>query len=70
MEKVFAFILDAVISLGVTNGLFVIFFCVAHLFIYWLYSGRLKDRQKEIDRMAEDCRQLREFFMKKLEEKL
>lgn len=55
---------------GVTKGLFVIFFLLMHLWIFLLYKGRLNDRQKEIDRIAEENKVFRNFFMDKLKEKM
>ena len=54
---------DAVVSFGLLRGSFVLFFWVAHYWIYKLYSGRLRDRQKEIDRVAADNREYRERFL-------
>ena len=54
--------LELVLSLGVTKGLFVAFFFAAHLALFLLYRGRLKDRQGEIDRLAEENREHRLRF--------
>lgn len=56
-------------SLGIVKGLFALFFIIAHLWIYGQYRGRLNDRQKEIDRLAEDNRRYREIYLKNLDEK-
>lgn len=45
------------------KGVFTVFFFGAHFVVYRLYLGRLKDRQREIDRLAEDNRDYREKFM-------
>ena len=47
-------ILSFIQSLGWTKGVFTIFFFMAHAWIYRLYSGRLNDRQAEINRLAKD----------------
>jgi len=57
-------ILEFVKALGWTKGVFTIFFFMAHGWIYNLYRGRLNDRQKEIDRIAEENREYRERFLK------
>jgi hypothetical protein len=41
-------------------------FFVAQSFIFFLYSSRLKERQKEIERLASENRQYRERFMQYL----
>jgi hypothetical protein len=53
-----------ILSLGWTKGVFALFFFMAHGWIYWLYHGRLKDRQAEIDRIAKENREYRERFLK------
>lgn len=70
IETVLNFIKDILNAFGLNKGLFVIFFLGMHVWVYILYKGRLDDRQKEIDRMAEENRHFREFFMKKLGEKI
>ncbi len=58
---------DYVIAFGWVKGVFTIFFFLAHAWIYSLYRGRLKDRQKEIDRLAEDNHEYRERFLRLLD---
>ena len=70
IETVLNFIKDILNAFGLNKGLFIIFFLGMHVWVYVLYKGRLDDRQKEIDRMAEENRNFREFFMKKLGEKI
>lgn len=55
-------------ELGWVKGVFAVFFFVAHGWIYAMYSGRLQDRQKEIDRLAADNREYRERFLMILDE--
>ena len=50
-------------NIGLIEGLFIIFFFVAHYWIYFLYKGRLKDRKEEINRLAEDNHKYRERFL-------
>jgi hypothetical protein len=38
--------------------------------IFWLYIARLRDRQKEIDRIAGDNREYRDRFLAILDDKL
>lgn len=61
--------IDLVKSLGVTKGLFVIFFFIAHIWVHLLHKGRLKDRQNEIDRLAQDNREYRERFLSLMDQK-
>jgi hypothetical protein len=56
-------------ELGALKGVFVLFFFIAHGWIYGLYHGRIKDRQKEIDRLAKDNHEYRDRFMKLLDKK-
>lgn len=70
IDGVFGFITDTLNAFGLNKGLFILFFLGMHVWVYVLYKGRLDDRQKEIDRMAEENRNFREFFMKKLGEKI
>lgn len=60
-------IIEAVISLGWTKGVFALFFFLAHAWIYALYRGRIIDRQKEIDRLAKENHEYRERYMKLLD---
>jgi len=54
---------DLVKQIGWGQGLFTVFFLGAHSVLYKLYFGRLDDRQKEIDRLAQDNREYRERFL-------
>jgi hypothetical protein len=54
---------DSVQSFGLLRGIFLLFFWVAHFWIYRLYQGRLRDRQKQIDDLAKDNREYRERFL-------
>ena len=58
---------DFIVTLGWAKGVFTIFFFLAHAWIYNLYSGRLKDRQAEIDRLSADNREYRERFLSLLD---
>lgn len=55
--------------LGVYKGLLVIILIGSQYWIYRLYSDRLEDRQKEIDRLAQENRQYRERFLALLDKK-
>ena len=55
-------------NFGLIKGLFILFFFSAHAWIYFLYSGRLKDRNKEIDRLAKDNHEYRDRFLQLLDE--
>lgn len=60
-------ILELIKSLGLFNGIFVIFFFMMHGWVFMLYRGRINDRQKEIDRIAAENREYRERFTKLLD---
>lgn len=60
---------ELISDLGITKGMFVIFFFLSHIWIFKMYNGRLNDRQKEIDRLAEDNREYRNRFLSLLDEK-
>ncbi|MCK5000732.1 MAG: hypothetical protein KAS23_14415 [Anaerohalosphaera sp.] len=62
-------VLETIKSLGLTKGLFVVFFFTAHSYVFWLYRGRLKDRQKEIDRLASENHEYRDRFLKLLDKR-
>jgi hypothetical protein len=54
---------------GWVKGVFTVFFFMSHAWIWRLYTGRLADRQKEIDRLAAENRDYRERFLMILDEK-
>ena len=56
-------------TFGVKDGIFLLFFILAHIWIYKLYEGRLKDRQAEINRIADENREYRERFITLLDDK-
>lgn len=64
-------VLKFIETLGWVKGVFTIFFFLAHFWIWRLYLGRLKDRQKEIDRLAKENHEYRdrlfELFDKRFE---
>ena len=62
-------LVDLIPLIGITKALFVVFFVVMHGWVFLLYRGRLKDRQKEIDRIAEENRQYREIFVGMLDKR-
>ena len=57
-------ILSFIKALGWTKGVFSLFFFMSHAWIYFLYNGRLKDRQAEIERVTKENREYRERFLK------
>ncbi len=61
-------VLELTKELGLVGGLFVFFFISAHFWIWKLYNDRLKDRQKEIDKLAEENREYREMFLNLLKD--
>lgn len=63
LTQLWEIVKDAIVTLGLVRGTFVLFFWIAHFWIFRLYSGRLKDRQKEIDNIAAENRQYRERFL-------
>jgi F0F1-type ATP synthase membrane subunit b/b' len=54
---------DFIISFGWVKGTFTIFFWLALFFFYRLYKARIDDKQKEIDRLAQENREYRERFL-------
>lgn len=54
-------------AFGWAKGILTIFFFLAHFWIFRQYNGRLEDRQKEIDRLAEDNREYRDRFLELLD---
>ena len=56
-------------TFGLTKGLFTLFFIGSHIWIYAQYNGRLNDRQKEIDRLADDNKRYREIYLRSLDAK-
>ncbi len=56
-------IVNVLARLGLVKGTFVLFFFMAHGWIYSLYRGRLKDRQREINRLARENREYRDRFL-------
>ncbi len=60
---------DFIQNFGWAEGMFAIFFFLAHAWIWRLYVGRLNDRQKEIDRLAHDNSEYRKMFLKMVGEK-
>lgn len=59
---------EFIVTFGWAKGILTIFFFMAHAWIYSLYNGRLKDRQKEIDRIAYENREYRERFLALLDQ--
>ena len=54
---------------GLKDGIFIISFFGLHGWIFIQYRGRLKDRQKEIDRIARDNQLYRDKFIELLDKK-
>lgn len=54
---------EIVKEFGLRDGIFLLFFFLAHGWIYSQYQGRLADRQKEIDRLAADVREYRNMIV-------
>ena len=63
MSPHWAAIKEFIIEFGWTKGVFTVFFFSAHYWVYRLYEGRLKDRQAEIDRLAQDNREYRHTLL-------
>jgi hypothetical protein len=61
---------DFVASFGWAKGTLTILFWVFHAWIYLLYNGRLKDRQKELDRLIQENREYRKIFIALLDQRL
>ena len=62
-------ITELVKEVGFTNGLFIVFFVLAHILIFSMYRGRINDRQADIDRLAAENREYRTRFLRFLDNK-
>ncbi|MFT5704017.1 MAG: Mg2+ and Co2+ transporter CorA [Rickettsiales bacterium] len=62
-------LLELVKTVGLSNTIFLIILLSCHFFIFRLYNERLKDRQDEIDRLAEENHQYRDRFLKLMDNK-
>ena len=62
-------IITLINTIGLAKTLFVIILLSCHFFIFKQYNERLKDRQIEIDRLANDNREYRDRFLKLLDKK-
>ena len=54
---------DFIVNFGITDGLLILFFVFGHYWIWKLYNKNILGKQQEIDRMAQDVREYREYFM-------
>lgn len=52
---------------GLSSGLLVVIVLGMHYWVFRLYNRQLEDRQREIDRIAADNRDLRERFTRLLD---
>ena len=55
--------LEVIKAYGPLGGLFILFFVGMHWWIHKLHNRMLDERQKEIDRLAEDNRLYRDRFL-------
>ncbi len=55
---------------GLWATLFIASLAVFHYWIYRIHQGRLDDRQREIDRLADDNREYRESFLRLWHDKM
>ena len=63
----FDIVKDFIVNFGWTKGVFTIFFFLSH---YWLYKSnerRVREKQNEIDRLAQDNREYRTVYLKQLD---
>lgn len=58
---------DLIVTLGWAKGTLTVFFWLAHFWIFRQYKERLEDRQKEIDRLAQENREYRDRFISMLD---
>lgn len=70
LTQVWEIIKEAVKDFGWAGGTFLLFFWVAHYWLFRMYNGRLQDRQAEIDRLAADNREYRDRFLTVLDRHL
>jgi hypothetical protein len=66
-KEISEFMMEALKTFGLRDGLFVIFFLGMHYWVHLQYKGRLSDRQLEIDRVAGDNREYRDRFTRLLD---
>ena len=55
-------VLEILKAVGSVEGLFLIIILILHYAVYRLYRENIKGKQKEINRMAEDVKDLRKTF--------
>jgi hypothetical protein len=70
LEHFWETVKDFIIAFGWTKGVFAIFFFLAQLAVWSLYMGRLKDRQREIDKLAKDNHEYRDRLLALLDKHL
>jgi hypothetical protein len=63
LAQIWETIKDAVTAFGWVKGTFTLFFWIAHYWLYRLYSGRLADRQAQINMLAAENREYRERYL-------
>ena len=61
--------IEAVKQFGFVKGTFLLFFWLAHIWIFIQYRERLKDRQKQIDALAVENKEYRQRFLDILDQR-
>ncbi len=64
------FFLQLVTEVGLTKAVFSLVILSCHFYIFSLYNDRLRERQAEIDRLAEENHQYRDRFLKLIDNTL
>jgi cbb3-type cytochrome oxidase subunit 3 len=59
---------DFVQTFGWVKGVFTIFFFGAHYWVFRLYNARLKDKDDQIKKLAEENKEYRDRFTKMLDD--
>jgi hypothetical protein len=67
-KQIFETVGNLIAQFGWAKGTLTVFFWAAHYAYYRSFKGRLNDRQSEIDRLAKDNHEYRDYFMKLLDE--
>lgn len=67
MKEFFEIVKGFISGFGWTKGVFTIFFFLSHYYYYRTNEKRIKEKQNEIDRLAQDNREYRTVYLKQLD---
>lgn len=69
MDPINTNLIELIKTIGMAKTLFSVILLSCHFFIFKLYNARLKDRQDEINRLAQENHEYRDRFLKLLDSK-